>query len=204
MEQVEPNRVLLDVLPGAARDFDESFLSRNGRRVSPRRSFGGKYTSPGSNRIEDDAAKRHTLLTGISRSDFGGPRSGQQGGEVGEEGRAGEHLVAAGLAGRGEGVTVDVGAEVVSRESLDVARRYVQAALPGLDPEPVDELRCTDFESSFLDENGDGFTALRRDSITAFYGNNLFKFAPLLGELLSQSAMDGSLPAELAMFTVAR
>jgi len=28
MEQVEPNRVLLDVLPGAARDFDESFLSR--------------------------------------------------------------------------------------------------------------------------------------------------------------------------------
>jgi sarcosine oxidase len=111
---------------------------------------------------------------------------------------------ALGVGWDGEVCTVDVGAEVVSRESLDVVRRYVEAALPGLDPEPVDEIRCTDFEASFLDENGDGFAALRRDGITAFYGNNLFKFAPLLGELLSQSAMDGSLPAELAMVTTAR
>jgi hypothetical protein len=34
MEQVEPDRVLLDVLPGAAGDFDESFLSRNGLSVT--------------------------------------------------------------------------------------------------------------------------------------------------------------------------
>jgi sarcosine oxidase len=111
---------------------------------------------------------------------------------------------ALGVGWDGEQCTVDVGADVVSRESLDVARRYVQAALPGLDPEPVDEIRCTDFESSFLDQIGDGFTALRRDGITAFYGNNLFKFAPLLGGLLSQSAIQGSLPAELAMVTTAR
>jgi sarcosine oxidase len=111
---------------------------------------------------------------------------------------------ALGVGWDGEICTLDAGAEVVSRQSLDVARRYVQMALPGLDPEPVDEIRCTDFEASFLDENGDGFTALRRDGITAFYGNNLFKFAPLLGGLLSQSAMNGGLPAELAMVTTAR
>ena len=34
MEPTKPTRVLLDVLPGAAGDFDESFLSRNGLSVS--------------------------------------------------------------------------------------------------------------------------------------------------------------------------
>ena len=111
---------------------------------------------------------------------------------------------ALGVGWEGEPCTVEVGAETVSRESLDVARQYVDAALPGLDPEPVDEIRCTDFESSLLDENGDGFTALRRDRVTAFYGNNLFKFAPLLGELLAQGALHGEVPPELAMLAPSR
>ena len=34
MEEVEPTRVLLDALPGVDRDFDESFLARNGLSVS--------------------------------------------------------------------------------------------------------------------------------------------------------------------------
>jgi hypothetical protein len=34
MEAAEPTRVLLDVLPGAAGEFDESFLSRTGLSVS--------------------------------------------------------------------------------------------------------------------------------------------------------------------------
>ena len=34
MEEVEPTRVLLDVLPGVDSDFDESFLARNGLSVS--------------------------------------------------------------------------------------------------------------------------------------------------------------------------
>lgn len=105
---------------------------------------------------------------------------------------------ALGVSWEDQACTVDVGAERVSRESLEVARQYVQAALPGLEPEPVDEIRCTYVEGAFLDGNGDGFTALRRDRITAFYGNNLFKFAPLLGGLLAHSALHGSVPAELA------
>lgn len=111
---------------------------------------------------------------------------------------------ALGVGWEGERCTVDVGAEVVSRESLEVARQYVRAALPGLEDEPVDEIRCTDFESSLLDENGDGFAALRRDRVTAFYGNNLFKFAPLLGELLAQGAMQGAVPEELEIRSPAR
>lgn len=99
--------------------------------------------------------------------------------------------------------TVEVGADTVSRESLVVARRYIRAALPGLEPEPVDEIRCTYVEGSFLDAHGDGFAALRRDRITAFYGNNLFKFAPLLGELLARSTLLGSVPAELELRAVA-
>ena len=95
--------------------------------------------------------------------------------------------------------TIDIGADRVSRESRAVARRYVETALPGLAPEPVHEIRCTYIEAPFLDVSGDGFTALRRDRVTAFYGNNLFKFAPLLGELLARAALSGSVPAELAI-----
>ena len=106
---------------------------------------------------------------------------------------------ALGVSWEGQPCTVDIGPERVSRESRDVARRYVEAALPGLASEPVHEIRCTYIEAPFLDVNGDGFTALRRDRVTAFYGNNLFKFAPLLGELLARAALSGSVPAELSI-----
>jgi sarcosine oxidase len=111
---------------------------------------------------------------------------------------------AVGVSWDGQACTFDVGAETVSRESMQVARQYVAAALPGLDPEPVDEIRCTYVEAPFLDGNGDGFTALRRDGITAFYGNNLFKFAPLLGELLAHSALHGGVPADLEILAASR
>jgi sarcosine oxidase len=111
---------------------------------------------------------------------------------------------AVGVSWDGQVNTFDVGAETVSRQSLEIARQYVAAALPGLDPEPVDEIRCTYVEAPFLDGNGDGFTALRRDGITAFYGNNLFKFAPLLGELLANGALRGGVPQELEMLASPR
>ncbi len=88
-----------------------------------------------------------------------------------------------------------VGAEEVSRLSLDLARRYVPAALPGLDPTPVDEVRCT-YNGVGVPE-GDGFGAVRQGVVTVFYGNNLFKFAPLLGELLGQAVLRSEVPADL-------
>lgn len=76
------------------------------------------------------------------------------------------------------------------------AASYIRAAYPGLHPEPVDEIQCS-YAVRGLREDGDGFMARRTDGVTALYGNNLFKFAPLLGELLCQTALSGVLAAEL-------
>ncbi len=76
-----------------------------------------------------------------------------------------------------------------------LARRYIPAALPGLDPVPVDEVRCAYNQVGVHD--GDGFGAERRGTVTVLYGNNLFKFAPLLGELLSRAALQREVPPEL-------
>jgi sarcosine oxidase len=83
----------------------------------------------------------------------------------------------------------------VSRRARQVAHRYVQAALPGLDPEPVAEIQCTSNRTGFAD--GDGFGAVQGGAVTAVYGNNLFKFAPLLGEQLAHAVLRQELPAAL-------
>ena len=57
--------------------------------------------------------------------------------------------------------------EEVSRRSTELARRYVPAALPGLDPVPVDEARCA-YNTVGLPE-GDGFRVERRGAMTVLY-----------------------------------
>jgi len=94
---------------------------------------------------------------------------------------------AVGVSQGGEDFPARVDADEVSRRTLDMARRYVQAALPGLDPEPVDEVRCTYNQVGV--QEGDGFEAKRSGAVTILYGNNLFKFAPLLGELLGRAVL---------------
>lgn len=74
---------------------------------------------------------------------------------------------------------------------------YLEDAFPGLEREPADEIRCS-YALRGLGDDGDGFLALRSGGITALYGNNLFKFAPLLGQLLAQTAITGILADELA------
>jgi sarcosine oxidase len=77
--------------------------------------------------------------------------------------------------------------EEVSRRAREVAERYIQAALPGLDPQPEAELQCVSNRTGFAD--GDGFGAVQRGTVTVVYGNNLFKFAPLLGgDLLAHTS----------------
>jgi sarcosine oxidase len=93
-------------------------------------------------------------------------------------------------------------AEEVSRRAREVARRYVQAALPGLDPQPEAELQCTSNRTGFAD--GDGFGAVQSGAVTVVYGNNLFKFAPLLGDLLAHAVVHQELPAALRTWTLAR
>jgi sarcosine oxidase len=93
-------------------------------------------------------------------------------------------------------------AEEVSRRAREVARRYVPAALPGLDPQPEAELHCTSNRTGFAD--GDGFGAVQGGAVTVVYGNNLFKFAPLLGDLLAHAVVHQELPIALRTWTLAR
>lgn len=110
---------------------------------------------------------------------------------------------ALGLSWDGQARGPEVGADEVSRQSLAVVRAYVRTYLPGLEPEPVDEIRCVSGQFPFLDRD-DGFIARRAGRVTAFYGNNLFKFGPLLGALLRDAALHGEVPEELRALDPAR
>lgn len=68
---------------------------------------------------------------------------------------------------------------------------YVRAALPGLDPEPVEEVTCW---VTRLPWGNDGIAAWMTDGITTIAGNNLFKHAPALGELLADAVCSGEAP----------
>jgi hypothetical protein len=61
--------------------------------------------------------------------------------------------------------------------------------LPGLDPEPVDEVRCVAVQAPWLDEHEDGFAARRAGRVVAFSGSNLMKFGPLLGDRLARTVL---------------
>ena len=113
---------------------------------------------------------------------------------AGPVGTTGHYAVGVSAGGHDFPGSLDV--EEVSRRSAALARRYVPAALPGLDPVPVDEVRCA-YNAVGLPE-GDGFRVERRGAVTVLYGNNLFKFAPALGALLSQAVLHGTVPDDLA------
>ncbi len=94
-----------------------------------------------------------------------------------------------------EGYPAALDAAEVSRRSRVATQRYVQAAFPGLDPEPLSEVQCLHVKMGNAD--GDGFGAARSGAATVVYGNNLFKFAPLLGELLCRAVVEDAIPDEL-------
>ncbi|HXT34119.1 MAG TPA: FAD-dependent oxidoreductase [Chloroflexota bacterium] len=108
-------------------------------------------------------------------------------------GTTGQYAV--GVHSAGTDFPASTSTEEVGRRSREIAQRYVKAALPGLHPEPTAELQCVYNSLGFPD--GDGFAATRAEAITVFYGNNLFKFAPLLGDLLCQAILRHEVPADL-------
>ncbi len=101
--------------------------------------------------------------------------------------------------GVGWGDVDNLTADEESALHREKAAEYMLQAYPGLDPAPVDEIRCVHALRSARDD-GDGFMARRSGGVTALYGNNLFKFAPLLGQLLSRTATTGVLADELSMY----
>lgn len=94
----------------------------------------------------------------------------------------------------------DGAAPIPPAESLSPAvahtSSYVAENLPGLHPEPVELRLC---RTTKLPWGNDAFAAWRQGPVTVFAGNNLFKFAPLLGSLLVDSAMSQEVAPELAL-----
>jgi sarcosine oxidase len=68
---------------------------------------------------------------------------------------------------------------------------YVRAALPGLEPEPVTDVTCW---VTRLPWGSDGVAAWTSSGITVIAGNNLFKLAPAVGELLAETVSTGAVP----------
>lgn len=73
-------------------------------------------------------------------------------------------------------------------------RRYVERALPGLDPEPIDVRHCWVTE---LPWGPDGIAVWEAGPIIAIAGHNLFKNAPAVGRALARAAVGDDLPAGL-------
>ncbi|RKT55712.1 NAD(P)/FAD-dependent oxidoreductase [Saccharothrix australiensis] len=73
-------------------------------------------------------------------------------------------------------------------------RSYARKAMPGLAPEPVGIRVCV---MTKLPVGSDGFRVWHAPGVSAVAGHNLFKLAPVLGELLADTAQSDELPATL-------
>jgi sarcosine oxidase len=85
------------------------------------------------------------------------------------------------------GIAWEAGRAAAVDASREAVVGYVRERLDGVDPTVLDELYCTT-----MAELGDGFHIRRRGPFTAVYGDNLFKFAPLLGDLLARAVTEGT------------
>jgi sarcosine oxidase len=70
-------------------------------------------------------------------------------------------------------------------EALARLTAYVERAMPGLEPDPASVRLC---QTSILPWSADAFAVWRAGNIDVLAGANLFKFGPLLGELLADGA----------------
>jgi len=86
-------------------------------------------------------------------------------------------------------VAWESGRPAAERASLAAVTAYVAEHLPFVEPRPTGQVYCT-----HNPDLGDGLQFVRRGRVLATYGENLMKFAPLLGETLAQACVDGSTP----------
>jgi glycine/D-amino acid oxidase-like deaminating enzyme len=78
--------------------------------------------------------------------------------------------------------------------SVARVRAYVERALPGLDPEPIETITRP---LTILPWHPDAFAVWEAGAALVFAGHNLFKFAPVLGELLAEACLTGGVSPEL-------
>jgi sarcosine oxidase len=84
------------------------------------------------------------------------------------------------------------GREAVTERSRELVTAYVAEHVTGAVPEPVDTVYC-----AYPPGLGDGVGVARSGPVLAVWGDNLFKVAPVLAEVLAGAAVDRSLPGEL-------
>jgi sarcosine oxidase len=106
-----------------------------------------------------------------------------------------QHLAAPGLWAVGGEidpalVNWESGRQAAEQASLEAVTAYVAEHLPFVEPRPVGQVYCT-----HNPDLGDGLQFVRRGRVLATYGENLMKFAPLLGEMVARACIDGSTPA---------
>jgi len=82
-----------------------------------------------------------------------------------------------------------VGPEEATRASRAAVLRFARERLTVV-PEVVETLYCT-----HAPDTGDGITFARSGAVLAVWGENLMKFAPVLGDALAAAAVDGSTPS---------
>ncbi|WP_433276633.1 FAD-dependent oxidoreductase [Pseudonocardia xinjiangensis] len=86
-------------------------------------------------------------------------------------------------------VAWEAGRDAATAASRDAVLRYAREHL-AVEPRVVDTLYCVTTPGL-----ADGFEFRRHGAILAVSGENLFKFAPLLGEVLAEACTGGSTPA---------
>lgn len=82
--------------------------------------------------------------------------------------------------------------EAAVKDSQDTVTAYVAEYVSGALPEPVQTVYC-DVTAGL----GDGVGSKRAGPVLAVWGDNLFKFAPVLGNVLARGAVEVSMPDEL-------
>jgi sarcosine oxidase len=95
----------------------------------------------------------------------------------------------------GREYTIGLGAEhePAIDEALARVTAYVERGMPGLDPAPAGVRLC---QTSVLPWGADAFAAWRAGNVAVLAGANLFKFAPLIAELLAEDTVDELSPQE--------
>lgn len=83
----------------------------------------------------------------------------------------------------------EVGRDAAVEAHEQAVLRYVAEHLT-IEPSIVERLYCVTTPDS-----GDGFTVRRNGAVLAVYGDNLFKLAPVLGDVLAAACCDGSAPS---------
>jgi glycine/D-amino acid oxidase-like deaminating enzyme len=78
-------------------------------------------------------------------------------------------------------------------EALARLTAYVERGMPGLEPEPARGRLC---QTSILPWGADAFAVWRAGNIAVLAGANLFKFAPLIGELLAEDRVEELSPEQ--------